>query len=76
MSKTLTELEQHLSQLSADEKARLALYLLEALEPVEAGDIDEAWRLEAESRLAAIENGAATTSSADEVFEELSRRLP
>lgn len=76
MSKTLTELEQRLSQLSADEKAHLALYLLETLEPAEAGDIDEAWRLEAESRLAAIENGTGTTSSADEVFEELSRRLP
>jgi putative addiction module component (TIGR02574 family) len=76
MSQTLTELEQRLSQLSIDEKASLALYLLESLEPAESGDIEEAWRVEAESRLAAIESGAVPTISADEVFEKLSRRLP
>lgn len=76
MSQTLTELEQRVSLLSPDERARLALYLLESLEPADTGDIDEAWRLEAESRLAAVESGAVRTVPADEVFKNLARRLP
>jgi len=70
------ELEQRVSQLSADEKARLALYLLESLEPAEDGDIDEAWRAEAEARLSAVEAGTAETISAEDVFAKLDRRLP
>jgi putative addiction module component (TIGR02574 family) len=70
------ELERRVSQLSADEKARWALYLLKSLEPAEDGDIDAAWRVEAETRLSAIETGMAHTVSAEDVFAKLKQRLP
>ena len=75
MSQDLLELEQRASRLSDDERAQLALFLLETLEPSEDGDIEEAWRIEAESRLAEIERGEARLTPAKDVFENLRRRL-
>lgn len=76
MSETLEELEQRVLQLHVSDKARLVLHLLESMEPADAGDVEQAWQIEAESRLAAVKNGGATTVSADEVFAKLDRRLP
>lgn len=75
MSQDLLELEQMAFHLSDDERAQLALFLLESLEPAEEGDIEEAWRIEAESRLSEIERGEARLVPAEEVFENLRRRL-
>lgn len=75
MSQDLLELEQKASQLSEDERAQLALFLLESLEPTEDGGIEEAWRIEAESRLSEIERGEARLVPAEEVFENLRHRL-
>nr|WP_315484593.1 addiction module protein [uncultured Undibacterium sp.] len=75
MSLNLLELEQKASQLSADERAEFALFLLETLEPADSGDIEKEWQIEAESRLAEVKRGEATLLSADEVFEKLHRRL-
>lgn len=75
MSQDLLELEQKASQLPDDERAQLALFLLESLEPTEDGEIEEAWRIEAESRLSEIERGAALLVPAEEVFENLRHRL-
>jgi putative addiction module component (TIGR02574 family) len=75
MSLSLSELEQKASQLSVDERAQFALFLLETLEPTDASNIEEAWRIEAESRLAEIERGDARLASAEDVFKNLSQRL-
>ncbi|MBI3713801.1 MAG: addiction module protein [Burkholderiales bacterium] len=75
MSLNLFELEQEASQLSADERAQFALFLLETLEPTDAGNIEEEWRIEAEARLAEIKRGEAHIVSAEEVFNNLSHRL-
>jgi putative addiction module component (TIGR02574 family) len=75
MSLSLSELEQKASQLSVDERAQFALFLLETLEPTDASNIEEAWRIEAESRLAEIERGDARLVSAEDVFKNLSQRL-
>ena len=75
MSLNLLELEQKASQLTADERAELALFLLETLEPADSGDIESAWQIEAESRLAEIKRGEATLVSAEDVFDKLHRRL-
>ncbi len=74
MSQDLLELEQKASQLSVNERAQLALFLLESLEPTEDAGIEEAWRIEVESRLAEIERGEARLVPAEEVFENLRRR--
>jgi putative addiction module component (TIGR02574 family) len=76
MSQDLKELEQRISQLDATDKARLVLFLLESLEPADDGDVEEAWRIEAEARLDAVERGEADTVSADDVFAKLSRHFP
>ncbi len=75
MTQDLLALEQQASRLPDEERAQLALFLLESLEPAEAGDIQEAWRIEAETRLAEVESGAARLAPAEEVFENLRRRL-
>lgn len=75
MSRDLLDLEQKASQLSDDERAQLALFLLESLEPTEDGEVEEAWRIEAESRLSEIERGEAGLVPAEEVFENLRHRL-
>lgn len=76
MSETLEELEQRVLQLHVSDKARLVLHLLQSMEPSDSGDIEQAWRIEAESRLAAVKDGRAATVSADEVFAKLDRLLP
>ncbi len=75
MSVNLLELEQKASQLTPDERAELALFLLETLEPADSGDIEKEWQIEAESRLAEIKRGEATLVSAEEVFDKVHRRL-
>ena len=75
MNSTLAELEQKVTQLSADERAQLALYLLQSLEPADEGDIDEAWRVESERRLAQIESGEVQSVPGDDVFARVRRRL-
>lgn len=76
MSQDLKELEQRTSQLSDADKTHLIMFLLESLEPADGGDIDRAWRIEAEARLDAVERGEASTIPADEVFAKLNRRFP
>lgn len=75
MSQDLKELEHRTSQLSDTDKTHLIMFLLESLEPADGGDIDEAWRIEAEARLDAVKRGDANTIPADEVFTKLNRRF-
>lgn len=75
MSQNLLELEEKASQLPDEQRAQLALFLLESLEPTDEGNIEEAWRVEAEFRLTQIERGEACLIPAEDVFESLGRRL-
>ena len=75
MSTTLEELEQKATELSPEERARFALSLLESLETKDEGDIEEAWRIEAERRWSEIKGGKARTVPGDEVFANVRRRL-
>ena len=75
MPHTLAEIEQQARDLSAQERARLALVLIQSLEPSDDGDIEEAWRVEVEARWASIERGEAETIAASEVFAEIRRAL-
>lgn len=75
MSARLAELEQKASQLSAEERARFALLLIESLDAADEGDIEEAWRVEAERRWEEIESGKAKLIPGDEVFAKVRSRL-
>ena len=75
MSSTLAELEKKAIELSPEDRARFALSLIQSLESAEEGDIEEAWRIEAERRWAEIDSGTARLVSGDEVFANVRRRL-
>ena len=75
MSRTLIEIEQQARALPAEDRARLALVLIQSLETADEGSVEEAWRVEIESRWAAIERGEAQTTPASEVLAEVRRAL-
>jgi putative addiction module component (TIGR02574 family) len=75
MPHSIAEIEQQARELPAQERARLALALIQSLEPTDEGDIEEAWRVEVEARWASIERGTAETIAAPEVFAEIRRAL-
>jgi len=71
----LIDLEQRASHLTLDEKAQFALHLLESLEASESGDIEAAWRDEAQLRLEQVNRREVILLPADQVFDDLQRRL-
>jgi putative addiction module component (TIGR02574 family) len=75
MADIVTELEDRARRLSAKDRARLALSLIESLEPDDGDDVEEAWRIEIEARAVALDRGEATTVPAAEVFAEIRRKL-
>jgi putative addiction module component (TIGR02574 family) len=75
MAATFAQIEQQARALSDEERARLALSLIESLEPAEAGDVEAAWRAEIEARLAAYDRGEVKAIPADEVFAKIRRLL-
>jgi putative addiction module component (TIGR02574 family) len=74
MSTTLKELEHQVRSLSPEERARLADVLLESLREVPLAEIETAWDLEIEKRVAAYDRGELATFLAEDVFAE-ARRL-
>ena len=74
MSTTLKELEHQARSLSPEERARLADVLLESLRDAPVAEIEAAWDLEIEKRIAAFDRGELATFSAEEIFAE-ARRL-
>ncbi len=73
MSITLAEVEQQARMLSPDERARLAEVLLESLRETPLSEIETAWDLEIEERVAAYDRGEVQTYSAEDVFTEAKR---
>lgn len=74
MSDTLKDLEAQARSLSPEERATLAEFLLESLRDAPLADIEQAWGLEIERRVAAYDRGELPTLSAESVFAE-ARRL-
>jgi len=69
------EIQRELAELSVEERAKLALALVESLEPEDEGDIAEAWRIEAERRYEQYKRGEVQAIPGDEVFARIRRRL-
>ncbi|MFZ1910588.1 MAG: addiction module protein [Burkholderiales bacterium] len=74
MSDALKELEKQAKSLTADERARLAEFLLESIQDSPLAEIEAAWGREIEERAAAYDRGELQTISAEDVFAE-ARRL-
>ena len=62
MSTHVTELFAKASILSEEERATLAGLLIESLESEVDSDVEEAWRVEIERRVAELDSGTAQTS--------------
>ena len=75
MSNMLVDLKEKASRLSDTERAELALSLIETLDGPADPDVEEAWRVEAERRIAQIELGEVQLIPGDEVLARLRRRL-
>jgi len=75
MSSMLVDLKEKASRLSDAERAELALSLIESLDGPADPEVEEAWRLEVEHRIAQIERGEVQLIPGDEVFARLRHRL-
>ncbi len=73
MSELLSELEQQARSLSPDDRARLAEVLLESLQGTPLSEVEAAWSLEIEERIAAYNRGDLQAYSAEDVFAEARR---
>lgn len=75
MSSKLAELQSEAKQLGSEERAQLAVFLLETLEPNDSGDVSQAWEAEIKARWAEIERGDVELIPATEVFTGIRRKL-
>ena len=75
MQNVLAEIKEKASQLSENEKAELALSLIESLDGPADSNVEEKWRLEIERRAAQVERGEVQLVRGEEVFARLRRRL-
>jgi len=73
MSTHVTELFERASILSEKERATLAGLLIESLESEVDPDVEEAWRVEIERRLAELDAGTAKTVPWEDVKAKLHR---
>ncbi|MGB6068897.1 MAG: addiction module protein [Desulfomonilaceae bacterium] len=75
MARSLAEIEQEVSQLTPEERARLISFLIASLAPTDEGDIEAAWEQEVLARSAEVEEGHVVPVPADEALARVRRRL-
>lgn len=75
MASRMPSLEEQARDLSPAERARLALTLIESLDPGDDEDAEELWLDEAERRLREYEAGSTVARPANDVISEIRRKL-
>lgn len=75
MSSNVSDLEEQARELSPPERAKLALKLIESLDPGQDIDAEELWLDEAERRLREYDSGKTTARSARDAISEINRKL-
>jgi len=70
-----TSVEEQAALLPHRERARLALRLIESLEPGSDENVEELWLDEAERRLREYDKGATQARDAEEAISEIERQL-
>jgi len=75
MSVLFEEVEKQTKLLSVQDKARLARILVEELDPLTDGEVEQSWILEAEQRYSGYLNGTVESHSGDEVMTRVRSRL-
>jgi putative addiction module component (TIGR02574 family) len=74
MTKTAEKLKVQLSQLSTQERAELAHFLIHSLDEGVDADAEAAWDAELARRMEKIRSGQAVGEPADKVFAELRKK--
>jgi putative addiction module component (TIGR02574 family) len=69
----LDDFKSQTEELSKEERADLAYFLLQTLEPAEEG-VEASWDVEIHRRVEEIRSGRATGKPAEQVFAELDER--
>ena len=67
--------EEQVCRLPHEERARIALKLIESLDPGKDEEVSDLWLDESDRRLAAYDSGQTTADDAESVFSEIERRL-
>ena len=71
MTETAERLKSELSRLPVQDRAELASFLIDSLDPQQDDDVDAAWEAELERRAEEIRGGRAVGDLAENVFREL-----
>lgn len=75
MSYRIRDLEKQLRSLAQKDRARLALGLIESLDPGMDEDAEDLWLNEAQKRLADYDAGKTESRSVDDVISEIKSRI-
>jgi putative addiction module component (TIGR02574 family) len=75
MASETRKIEEQAQELSSKDRARLALKLIESLDQGVDEDADELWLDEAERRLADYDAARTEARPADEVLDEIEKKL-
>jgi putative addiction module component (TIGR02574 family) len=75
MKRDELSIEEQAARLSRQERARLALRLIESLDEGQDEDVEELWLDEAERRLRKYEAGGTTSVDAEDAISDIERRL-
>jgi len=75
MTASSREIEKHAQELPAEDRARLALALIESLDQGRDEDAEELWLDEAERHLEDCRAGRVEAIPANEVFEGIEKKL-
>jgi putative addiction module component (TIGR02574 family) len=70
-----TTIQHEAARLPHRERAKLALRLIESLDPGKDEDVDEIWLAEAERRLKAYDEGATDARNIDDALSEIRQQL-
>jgi putative addiction module component (TIGR02574 family) len=76
MTESIARIKTQVDNLSTEERAELAHYLIQSLDREVDEDADAAWETELARRVAEIENGTAKGRPADEVMADLRKKYP
>ena len=75
MKRDETSVEEQAARLPHRDRARLALRLIESLDPGQDEDVDGLWLDEAEQRLQKYDSGATQARDAESAIADIERRL-
>jgi hypothetical protein len=75
MKRDELSVEEQAARLSHRDRARLALRLIESLEPGQDENVDGLWLDEAEQRLRKYDDGATRARNAEDAIADIERQL-